>query len=1045
MRLTRLYINGFGRFHDLRIDGLSPGLTVFLGRNESGKTTLLNFIRAMLFGFPDGRSNENPFPPLFGGRHGGNLTLVTADEETFLLERYPGPRGGRLDISKPDPSQGGNDRLGRLLGPSNKTLFRNVYAFSLSELQDFDTLDTDAVRETLYSAGAGINPQDMIQLKGELDKRASDLFKPGGIKPKINAVLARLWAIQQEKQAIYGNMDRYDEIQGRIEECTHLIQQSEKRHPELCAGLKRIEQRIQAWPDWVNLRLIEEKLEKHEPIDTFPPQGLLRLEHLKSRLEEAEKAFVEKQEDLHRLQGELTGLKTNSRILGLRTEILELQRNQGRFEALQEDLQSLDAEIVRGRERLREDLGRLGPQWDENGVLAFDLSLSLREEIRHHREALAGLEKDVQREKIRHEGILARCREVEEAFSDLREPDILSARDLEALRTACRRLDERLGQCHMVEHDLSRLEQRLAELKEERGILQGAAEREEKRMPFWPVAGLPAAGLIYGAWSWFHGRILPAVGVFGGTVLGALSLWVSWRETRRRRVEILGNTDILLKRIGEMEKRRAVLDGERAALQRDMEEARCLLGLQEIPAAGDMEPIHDELADRIDHLKVWIRTRTELELIRERRAQSGREMEETASCLEAARVQWRNWLEDRGLDSALSTEGALEALGLMGSCRSQINALQRSRERRISIHEVCSRYRCLAERVLGALDRPLKGDLRGHIQDLVEVYLTAEQAEEKRRHISQEMTLGRKSEAAIRGRIEDLKGEIRVLLASGGAEEEERFREKALVFERRKALRTDWEAAWDNIKRILGPSEDPEALVSEFSKTGPEDLALKKSVWEQDILNAEETLDRLKKEQAALEEQARQLAQDERMSVLRAEEEDLLENLSNLADEWAVLKLAQGLIRGAGENYEKECQPAVISEAETFFEHLTLGAYPSLVAPFGETRIEVISREGGRKEIGHLSRGTAEQLYLSLRFGFVREFSRRSEPLPIIMDDILVNFDPLRAGAAVQAILQLSKGHQIFFFTCHPQTADLFRRQDTTTPVLEIAGHNIKE
>ena len=96
MRLSTLYINGFGQFHDLKIDGLSSGFTLFLGMNESGKSTLLGFLRALLFGFPDGRSNENLYPPLAGGQHGGNLILVNNNEELYVVERYPGPHGGSL-------------------------------------------------------------------------------------------------------------------------------------------------------------------------------------------------------------------------------------------------------------------------------------------------------------------------------------------------------------------------------------------------------------------------------------------------------------------------------------------------------------------------------------------------------------------------------------------------------------------------------------------------------------------------------------------------------------------------------------------------------------------------------------------------------------------------------------------------------------------------------------------------------------------------------------------------------------------------------------
>jgi uncharacterized protein YhaN len=41
------------------------------------------------------------------------------------------------------------------------------------------------------------------------------------------------------------------------------------------------------------------------------------------------------------------------------------------------------------------------------------------------------------------------------------------------------------------------------------------------------------------------------------------------------------------------------------------------------------------------------------------------------------------------------------------------------------------------------------------------------------------------------------------------------------------------------------------------------------------------------------------------------------------------------------------------------------------------------------------------------------------------MDDILVNFDRERATRAAHAIRDLATRHQVVFFTCHPQTAEL--------------------
>lgn len=133
------------------------------------------------------------------------------------------------------------------------------------------------------------------------------------------------------------------------------------------------------------------------------------------------------------------------------------------------------------------------------------------------------------------------------------------------------------------------------------------------------------------------------------------------------------------------------------------------------------------------------------------------------------------------------------------------------------------------------------------------------------------------------------------------------------------------------------------------------------------------------------------------------------------------------------------------SEAGHFFNQMILGRYRSIVSPIGEELIEVICQDKSRKGIGELSRGTAKQLYLSLRFGFIREFSRNSELLPIITDEILVNFDLKRAKAAVKTILELSAKHQILFFTCHPNIAGLFRDADPNIAILTISGGVLKE
>ncbi|MBN1192217.1 MAG: hypothetical protein JXA36_00780, partial [Coriobacteriia bacterium] len=53
---------------------------------------------------------------------------------------------------------------------------------------------------------------------------------------------------------------------------------------------------------------------------------------------------------------------------------------------------------------------------------------------------------------------------------------------------------------------------------------------------------------------------------------------------------------------------------------------------------------------------------------------------------------------------------------------------------------------------------------------------------------------------------------------------------------------------------------------------------------------------------------------------------------------------------------------------------------------------------------------------------------QNAEPLPVVMDDILVNFDDERGPLAVQALAEFARSRQVIVMTCHEGTRELYRK-----------------
>ena len=88
-----------------------------------------------------------------------------------------------------------------------------------------------------------------------------------------------------------------------------------------------------------------------------------------------------------------------------------------------------------------------------------------------------------------------------------------------------------------------------------------------------------------------------------------------------------------------------------------------------------------------------------------------------------------------------------------------------------------------------------------------------------------------------------------------------------------------------------------------------------------------------------------------------------------------------------------------------------------------------------------LSRGTREAVFIALRLSLAAAYSRRGATLPLVLDDVLVNFDTIRATAAAKVLRDFAAlGHQVVMFTCHEHIMRMFDSIDVQVRVLPSQG-----
>ncbi len=171
----------------------------------------------------------------------------------------------------------------------------------------------------------------------------------------------------------------------------------------------------------------------------------------------------------------------------------------------------------------------------------------------------------------------------------------------------------------------------------------------------------------------------------------------------------------------------------------------------------------------------------------------------------------------------------------------------------------------------------------------------------------------------------------------------------------------------------------------------------------------------------------------DRAARLAEEAQSILAGLESHAERYIRLRLASAVLARAIDRYRERHQGPILGRATALFRRMTLGAFDGLRLEFdqkgGGVLVGVRSGGGEIVPVEGMSEGTVDQLYLAVRLASLETYLGKNEPMPFIVDDILIKFDDPRSAATLEVLAELSGRTQVIFFTHHRHLLDLARNQ----------------
>ena len=1155
MRLREIEVENYGLFRGTKLGFGDGRFHLVCGPNEAGKSTLLQLIRELLFGFVV-RGNPYAFP-----EHDGEMAATASaemkDGTRIRFRRRKGQKNtvsGQIEGSDRTFDQ---DGLTRLLGNANPELYQNVFGFSLAELASGEeSLKHAKLEEALFGGGLGGLANFQRALTAIQEEHQSLFMASRRAQRPINKLFAAIHeAAANLNKKVVKPRDYKDLCQHRDES----LAAADKARADRDACFRRvshIDRLRQALPAWQRLAQARQEFAPLQVSESFPLADAEEFRRLREQRTHANDDVATLTAELDECDAALGRLHLSPELVAAEGDIKKLFQQLEQIASCRRDIPARTQEAESSRAEIVAQLGALHPDWDLSHLEAFRTSLAQRDRVDQMAAELAVLEKQAASTSLRHQEKEKSLAQDRRELAELQAAP--SSPGLESLtrRAVSYRSDQ--AQHEQLDAELAQLDAQLAPLRRqlagpsgvdvaaieslpvplvsavqefarlfseaneavrqadrdrqqaERNAAQARAELQQhdvrhrvpdrkalvdqrsRRDEGWRLlrrmyiegqsAENDAAAWLGDASAslpdqyehevsqadrladdrqekaeWVARREQIAADVAGLDRHVAESqqrvadcerardrLKESWRQlwlpcglspqspdTMAEWLRLHGQLRELLEKRLSLDTRRQQIQRRLSAFEEDLKNA---IGGDRLPDEALVEAEH-----RVQEARDAAKQRERLERDLPGRQREVEELADASREMAVRRTQWGECWQSLMVEIGFPPEWES---GLVSKILSE---LANARVRYQSVQGLDARVAEMAatvadfERRVTEWCKRLAPDLEPLPAEVATAQLNRRLEEAKESLGQQKSFLAQRDRAAERlkakrDHCERLKTRLAELRRAAAVESDEEFDQLARDAAKQKALTEEIE----NLRRqidAVARNEEPDTFLAELEQADVDAIALAARETRENLAGLEEAYRNAVGEAALAKKQVEDLDAEGQVNALAQKLESDRAELRDTVERWAPLVFADAILAQAIARFEREHQPELLRDVGRLFGELTQGRYVGLRRRLDEQGTLVLAQSDGKdKEPQQLSTGTREQLYLAIRLAYARHYCRENEPLPLVMDDVLVNCDDRRSDAALDMLLEVAKDIQLIFLTCHEET---MRRIQSRLPQLE--------